>query len=64
VRCGLEFFGADHVVFATDHPFNPIQWGYDLLRDLGVDAATRKKIEEGNARTLIAKQPARAAAPA
>jgi uncharacterized protein len=64
VRCGLEFFGADHVVFATDHPFNQIQWGYDMLRDLGVDAAVRRKIEEGNARTLIAKQPARAAATA
>lgn len=62
VRCGLEFFGADHVVFATDHPFNQIQWGFDMLRDLGADAATRKKIEEGNARGLMQRQPAQAAA--
>ena len=24
IRCGLEFFGADHVVFATDTPLGPI----------------------------------------
>src|SRR5204862_249248 len=23
LRCGLDFFGADHVVFATDFPFGP-----------------------------------------
>jgi aminocarboxymuconate-semialdehyde decarboxylase len=22
-RCGLDFFGVDHVVFATDIPFEP-----------------------------------------
>jgi aminocarboxymuconate-semialdehyde decarboxylase len=53
VRCGLELWGADHVVFATDSPYNQIQWGYDLMNALDLDAASRRKIEEGNARALM-----------
>jgi aminocarboxymuconate-semialdehyde decarboxylase len=55
VRCGLELYGADHVVFATDCPYNQIQWGFDLIKTLELDAAARKKIEETNARGLLRK---------
>lgn len=59
-RCGLEFFGADHVLFASDSPFDPERGpGFirDTLRvldhelDLGEDL--RAKIYEGNARRLM-----------
>jgi aminocarboxymuconate-semialdehyde decarboxylase len=59
VRCGLELYGPDHVVFATDCPYNQIQWGYDLMNALALDAPSRKKIEEGNARGLMEKRAGR-----
>ncbi|MGH7062967.1 MAG: amidohydrolase family protein, partial [Stellaceae bacterium] len=32
IRCGLDFFGADHVLFATDCPFDP-EGGPMFIRD-------------------------------
>jgi aminocarboxymuconate-semialdehyde decarboxylase len=59
-RCGLEFFGADHVLFASDSPFDPEQ-GPGFIRetirvidqDLDLPAATREQIYEGNARRML-----------
>ena len=44
VRCGLEFFGADHVVFATDTPLGPIAPTIDVINRLDIDErATRRR---------------------
>jgi predicted TIM-barrel fold metal-dependent hydrolase len=59
VECGLSFYGAEHVLFGTDMPFDP-EGGPGFVRDTiaAVDAihvsdADREKIYEGNARRLL-----------
>jgi len=53
IPCGLEFFGADHVVFATDTPLGPIAPTIDVVEQLDIDAAARRKIYSGNAEKLL-----------
>jgi predicted TIM-barrel fold metal-dependent hydrolase len=66
IGCGLKFFGVDHVLFASDMPFDPekgTQFIRDTIRDiesLGLPEADRRQIFEGNARRLL-KLTARAA---
>jgi len=55
--CGLEFFGADHCLFASDAPFDPTG-GAHLIRESirlidRLDGKVRDKIYFGNARALI-----------
>jgi aminocarboxymuconate-semialdehyde decarboxylase len=58
-RCGLDFFGADHSLFATDAPFDAEQ-GRALIRDtiaavrrLDISEAERRRIFCDNARALL-----------
>ncbi len=57
--CGLEFFGADRVLFASDAPFDPekgsayIRWTIDIIDRLDITPAERSAIYEGNARRLL-----------
>jgi len=59
LRCGLDFFGADRVVFASDCPFDPeggpmyIREGIRSIEDLKLPAETRRKIYSGNALKLL-----------
>jgi predicted TIM-barrel fold metal-dependent hydrolase len=53
VRCGLEFFGAEHVVFATDTPLGPIAPTIDVIKRLDIADADRRKIFYGNAERLL-----------
>ena len=53
VRCGLEFFGSDHVVFATDTPLGPIAPTIDAIKRLEIAAEDRRKIFVGNAERLV-----------
>jgi aminocarboxymuconate-semialdehyde decarboxylase len=53
VRCGLEFFGSDHVVFATDTPLGPIAPTIDTIRRLDIADGDRRKIFVGNAERLL-----------
>ncbi len=59
LRCGLEFFGADHVVFASDCPFDPeggpmfIREGIRSIEDLKLPEADQRKIYFENAQKLL-----------
>ena len=59
LRCGLDFFGADHVLFACDCPFDP-EGGPMFLRtipqaieELGLPEAEKESIYFGNAIRLL-----------
>ena len=55
MRCGIEYFGADHVLFGTDMPFvGQIRDTLDGIDKLGLSAEDRDAIMEGNARRLLA----------
>ncbi len=57
--CGLKYFGADRVLFASDSPFDPekgsayIRWTIEILDRLPITPEERKAIYEGNARRLL-----------
>ncbi|MGC1465524.1 MAG: amidohydrolase family protein [Pseudolabrys sp.] len=53
IRCGLEFFGADHVVFATDTPLGPIAPTIDAIKKLELAPADQRKLMCGNAEKLL-----------
>ncbi len=59
LRCGLEFFGIDHVVFASDCPFDPeggpmfIREGIRSIEHLGLSDEDRDKLYRGNALKLM-----------
>ena len=59
VECGLKFFGADQVVFASDFPFDPEKGTFNIretikdIDSLSISESDRKKIYEGNARRLL-----------
>ncbi len=56
--CGLKFFGADRVLFASDSPFDPekgsayIRWTIAIIDRLDLTPEQRHAIYEGNARRL------------
>jgi predicted TIM-barrel fold metal-dependent hydrolase len=59
LMCAYEFFGADHMVFATDTPYDN-ELGARVYREtipaveaMPIDEASRRKIFEGNARQLF-----------
>jgi predicted TIM-barrel fold metal-dependent hydrolase len=58
VRCGLEFFGIDHVLFASDMPFEPVPGMYaretiENIEALDLTAAQKDQIYRGNALRLL-----------
>ena len=59
LRCGLDFFGADRIVFASDCPFDPeggpmyIREGIRSVEDLGLPESDKRKIYCGNALKLL-----------
>lgn len=58
-RCGLDFFGAEQVLFASDSPFDPekgpayIRETIKIIDNLDITPEERKKIYEDNARQLL-----------
>jgi predicted TIM-barrel fold metal-dependent hydrolase len=59
LACGLAFFGAEHVVFASDCPFDPeggpmfIREGIRSIEDLKLPEGDKRKIYFGNAMRLL-----------
>jgi aminocarboxymuconate-semialdehyde decarboxylase len=61
-RCGLDYFGADKVVFASDFPFDA-EGGTYLVREtiraldtLELTGAVRSKIDAGNISKIIRRE--------
>ena len=58
-RCGLDFYGADRVLFASDSPFDPekgpgyIRQTIKILDELDLSEEDRRKIYIGNAERLL-----------
>jgi aminocarboxymuconate-semialdehyde decarboxylase len=57
-KCGLDFFGADHCVFASDLPFEPspglyIRETIRCIEGLDISADDRDKIYRRNALRLM-----------
>ncbi|TAL78530.1 MAG: amidohydrolase [Burkholderiaceae bacterium] len=59
LRCGLDFFGADHIVFASDCPFDPehgpmfIREGIRSIESLNLSGQDTDKLYFGNALKLL-----------
>ena len=59
LRCGLDFFGADHVVFASDCPMDPeggpmfIREGIRSIEYLKLPESVKRKIYAENAQRLM-----------
>ena len=59
LKCGLEFFGENHILFGTDVPYDIENGGVSIretikaIEGLGVSKSLRDKIYEGNARGLL-----------
>jgi uncharacterized protein len=59
LRCGLDFFGVDKVVFASDCPFDPeggpmfIREGIRSIEDLELSDEDKRKLYFGNALKLL-----------
>ncbi len=60
MRCGVTFFGADHVLFGVDFPLGDTEWGdrnyrqtINAIETMDVSDEDKKKIYEDNARKLM-----------
>lgn len=56
VRCVLDFFGADHVLFGTDMPLGPAGAIESTIADVdaaGLSEADRSAVYSGNATRLL-----------
>jgi predicted TIM-barrel fold metal-dependent hydrolase len=59
IRCGLDFFGGDHVLFGTDCPFDPeggplfIRETMKAIDSLRLKPGDRRKLYFGNAAHLL-----------
>jgi aminocarboxymuconate-semialdehyde decarboxylase len=53
LKCGLEFFGVEHILFASDAPFNDVRTPLDAFKRLELDAKSNEAIYVKNAERLL-----------
>ncbi len=59
LRCGLEFFGEDRLLFGTDMPYDVENGGFTIrktieaIEAMGISESVKKKIYEDNTRRLL-----------
>jgi uncharacterized protein len=53
LRCGLDFFGKDNIVFATDAPLGPIKKTIDAINNYDLTPDVKAALFIGNARKLL-----------
>ncbi|MGH7611627.1 MAG: amidohydrolase family protein [Candidatus Dormibacteria bacterium] len=63
LRCALDFFGPEHILFGTDFPFGP-QGGelwpleeLEVIQQAEIPDAARRQILQGNAERLLERRP-------
>ena len=58
LRCSIEFYGADHILFGSDSPFDPergpgyIRASIRNLEEIGLSEADQEAIFRGNVARL------------
>jgi aminocarboxymuconate-semialdehyde decarboxylase len=58
-RCGLDFFGVGHALFASDSPFDPemgsmyIRETIKIIEELDITPEERDQIFRGNAKMMF-----------
>jgi aminocarboxymuconate-semialdehyde decarboxylase len=63
LRCGLDFFGADHVVMASDCPYGPESGGFFIreaiasIEEMGLSEEDKEKLYYANAIELLTPTP-------
>jgi len=53
LKAGVDFFGVDHIVFATDAPLAPIRETIAAVNGLGLASAAAEQVFSGNAKKLL-----------
>jgi aminocarboxymuconate-semialdehyde decarboxylase len=59
LRCALDFFGIERMLFASDSPFDPekgpgyIRATIANVESLGLDDGDKQALYEGNARAVL-----------
>ncbi len=59
LMCGHSFFGADHMLFGTDMPFDPEYGNINIgvtvrsVEEMAISNGEKRMIFEGNARKLL-----------
>lgn len=53
LACGLDFFGVDHVVFASDAPLGPLATTVEGVKGLELNKAQLEAVHHGNAEKLL-----------
>ncbi len=59
LRCALEFFGIERMLFASDSPFDPekgpgyIRATIENIESLGLSDGDRRRLYEDNARAVL-----------
>ena len=59
LMCGRAFFGSDHILFATDMPYDAafgtvyVREAIIAIEEMDIPASEKKKIFEENARELM-----------
>src|SRR5579872_2789191 len=53
LECGLEFFGPDHIVFASDAPLGPLATTCEGVAGMELENSQREAVQHGNAEKLL-----------
>ncbi len=53
IKCGIDYFGFDHVVFSTDCPFAPVRETFQSINHLELERDQIDKLMWGNAARLM-----------
>ncbi len=65
LRCSIDFYGTDHVLFASDSPYDPergsgyIRSTIENLHSIGLDEEEQQAIFSGNISRLLGRDLAR-----
>lgn len=53
LRCAMDAFGAERILFSVDHSFGSSAQATSFLRSVALDPGDRERIAHGNAEALL-----------